>query len=96
MVNLKGSENAFCVQAALPEKSVRTINFGSAAGCEAGLCPAVAVTKQEGAMPPVRALPAFSKGQRPNGGHKPLIPEIADGAAQPRLVSHIGRQSRFK
>ena len=29
-----------CVQATLPEKSVRTINFGSAAGCEGlRVCP---------------------------------------------------------
>jgi hypothetical protein len=51
MVNLKGSENAFCVQAALPEKSVRTINFGSAAGCEARLCRAVSNLRDYGLCP---------------------------------------------
>jgi hypothetical protein len=33
---------------ALPEKSVRTINFGSAVGCEAGLRPAVRLRKRGG------------------------------------------------
>ena len=43
-------------------------------------------------MPPVRALPHF---QRPGAepGAQPIIPEIADGAAQPRLISG-GRAER--
>jgi len=43
-------------------------------------------------VPPVRALPHF---QRPEAepGAQPIIPEIADGAAQPRLISG-GRAER--
>jgi hypothetical protein len=35
----------------LPEKSVRTINFGSAAGCEARLCRAVSNLRIMGCAP---------------------------------------------
>jgi hypothetical protein len=37
-------------------------------------------------VPPVRALPAFSEA-RGRTGAQPIIPEVADGAAQPRLKS---------
>jgi len=68
MVNLKGSEKAFCVQAALPEKSVRTINFGSAARCEARLCRAVSNLRDFWAVPPVRPLASEKAGKaRPPG-----------------------------
>jgi hypothetical protein len=87
MVNLKGSENAFCVQAALPEKSVRTINFGSAAGCEARLCRAVSNLRDFWAVPPVRPLASEKAGKARTGGTAPFLSIYHNGGAEPRLTS---------
>ena len=50
---------------------LRTIRYGFAAGCEAGLRPAGAAQVKQGGFAPVRAWPVNLYGQRPYQGHSP-------------------------
>jgi hypothetical protein len=69
-----------------PEKSVRTTNFGSAAGCEARLCRAVSNLRDYGLCPSFRLWPVKMRA-KPEPRHSPFLFSYCDGGAEPRLTS---------
>ena len=64
-----------------------SIRCGFAAGCEAGLCPAVDLTISVGLCPWSGLCPPSGKGQARTRGIAPKLFENADGGAEPRLTS---------
>jgi len=60
---------------------------GSAAGCEAGLRPAVASVKKRWGYAPGPASGPETLGQSPNQGRSPPLNSNIDGGAEPRLTS---------
>ena len=72
---------------ALPEKSVRTINFGSAAGYKARLCRAVSNPRDYGLRPRSGLGPLKMRGKARTGGTAPFLSIYHNGREEPCLTS---------
>jgi hypothetical protein len=71
-----------------PEKSVRTTNFGSAAGCEARLCRAVSNLRDYGLCPGFGLWPLKMRAKPEPGAQRPFLSIYYNGRAE--FVSRIG------